>query len=191
MIGATMSSKNLASGQSGAFTDAARRTIVASCRSSWRRPKFWISVALILAPGILFYAYLWWVFDYAQYSIVTPRETDPEHRRIHLTSWFILTFNPFMIVSLLLGIALLVTSICEFQDSRTSKRVGAIAWFTFSLVLSILLGFAFLVFAAVFLFSYDYPPRIARLSTIPAIIISAIVLVLLLKYNGASRPIEE
>jgi hypothetical protein len=141
-----------------------------------RQPAFWIGLVLILLPFALYYPYKWWVFDYAQYSIVSEEVSDPRHRAIDLGLWFIVTFGLYLIVSLSLGVPLLVWTVCQ-------PRIG---WAAFAVVVAILSATIVWIGILVICFGFEFPRSFALAGAVPAVGIGLLVLCALVLVNPSS-----
>ena len=140
------------------------------------QPAFWIGLLLILLPFALYYPYKWWVFDYAQYSIVSEDVSDPRHRALDLKLWFIVTYNLYLVVSLSLGIPFLVWTVCKSR----------IAWAAFAVVVAILSATIVWISILVICFSFDFARSLALVGAVPAVGIGLLIFHALVPINHSS-----
>jgi len=141
-----------------------------------RQPAFWSGLVLILLPFALYYPYKWWVFDYAQYSIVSEDVSDPRHRAIDLGIWFVVTFGLYLIVSLSLGVPLLVWAVGKSR----------IAWAVFAVVVATLSATIVWIGILVVCYLFDFARSFELVGAVPAVGIGLLILYALVPINRSS-----
>lgn len=97
---------------------------------------FWVGVALILVPIVLYYPYTWYVFKFARDEIVAPDNGGERYQNDRLWVWYVLTYGPFFAVSLLSGISLSIFSLSKNSTGRVLTVVNYLAWSIFSLIIA-------------------------------------------------------